>query len=662
MSLKKAFQIMCREFDFTHDCPRFEGNCLQIRREWDGLCLALLSTMREGAKQKRFEMTVKGCKRIFDVACPPCDRGSIAEAKRKWAARVAEDCTYGNSVSLMYSRRLKRVIGELVDGWGAELEGARSGDLDPVMSRDVYVPDRQGCLETTRVRGGTLATSSADCSKDDSLVRVGCAKQKGKYRVVTMQGARVKRVLRPVHTALYNHLSRSGWLVRGDVKKDDFDVIADAAAEAGERVISGDYVSATDLIHLSAVEAVVEVISKDHRLTVEEREVLVGSFRELRWVDKRGELRPIKRGSMMGNLVSFPILCLLNKACHDIAAEEVYGKERRLGRFNGDDCCFPGSPEMYAKWRLVTSIFGFEVNESKTLFSARWIDLNSQVYDQRKRNLIAKPVLSFLRPSPLPGEILSSVLSGIVSFKLPVQKWIVHVLMRHEICLKGDYCLHNIPLFWSRDLVRRAWFRRSVFDGPASVLTNDKRNQIFFRRGGGEWYGSTDVPGHPSRSGDLVLRVEERLDPQVKGPPPRPEFLGVAHELQARAAKSFVDKWEGVKCVPLEKWVDRKAYNLRMRSGNTTLPTTFWIGFRTQWSFLWSRDVYESFPPHMLLDHSAVRRSVYGGSSPYLTLEYISLVRRDTLLYPPPLSQRLSGPRRLGHFPFLEVPSRGLRF
>jgi len=478
-----------------------------------------------------------------------------------------------------------------VSGWGSKLEGERKDGSEAVYvgasdgrERSGYVPDQQGCLETTKLEGGTLATLPEECSLDDGLVRAGVAKTKGKFRTVTMQSARVKRVLRPVHTALYDHLSEFGWLVRGDVKREDFDAVFNDL-KVGEKIISGDYTAATDNIYQEAVLAIVEVLAEEEKLEEEERKVLVGSFTNLRWVSRKGKQWPILRGSMMGNLVSFPILCLLNKACYDISCDIFFGSgARRISRMNGDDCLFAGTQEFFSLWRKVTGTYGLVVNETKTGIEDYWADLNSQPCSRLRKGLNPKPGLSFLRPfRQEPDSILREVWQGIQGLKREVQAWVLNVAMRHEIALR-TMDLSEIPRKTILFLLTKSWFRRARQIGPAPVETVGTR----------------------------------RVPTVTLANPPRPEFYDWVTAESNAQKKKFVQAWTGVglhgtgrdpftgekTAQPEESYILRRAFSEKTK-GIPTLPEKWlWDVGSPSWQFLWPTSMlkhWQTFYPDRIL-------------------------------------------------------------
>nr|UYL95437.1 MAG: RNA-dependent RNA polymerase [Lianyungang Botou tick virus 3] len=604
-ALSKAVFVIFSEFRLQGDLPVPTGeNCLQLRQWWD----EWTSSVHVGGKltrQKKYESTVKGSKRIFDFKCEPCDKRAATLSREAWQKHVATPVTMPPSTWCSDALwLLRKRVRELSAGWGSNLEKSRK-DLDPLVyasqserERGIYVPDQQGCLEVPRLEGGTLAVPSTYVCSDSQLstVRVGVAKTKGKFRTVTMQSAYVKRVLKPVHAALYDHLSSFGWLVRGDVKRDDYDaVISDL--RKGELLISGDYTAATDNIYLEVVTAIVEVLAECPELTEEERKVLVGSFSNLRWISSKGKEHPILRGSMMGNLVSFPLLCLLNKAAFDICCDIFYGAgSHRRGRFNGDDCLFPGTRSFFTLWRTVTGTFGLKVNESKTGISRHWCDLNSQPARVGAKGLNPKPGLSFFRPfRQEPGDILREIWSSVSSFRPSVIAWILNVGMRHEISLR-EICITDIPKRTLRFLFKKSWFRRALQLGPANVLSRGVR----------------------------------RSPPVVVANPPPSRLYAMVSYLDDLSKREVVNSWSGVRFgleggydrgdygdyskfptwgrnhpstgerIPARDWrpyeerIDRKDYYARTK-GIPTEPPPWKLVARTRWQFIWSKPVYDRF-------------------------------------------------------------------
>lgn len=476
-ALNRAITLVGREFSLESSCQvRFRGsNCSALRAEWSSRKATLLCGVPERTSRTLSQM-LKSCDRFFDIECAPCDRVLAAEARAQWQRDVAADPGFDPATPASWSddplgelaRRVRKIVGTQ---WGQRMSEYRAAAL---------VPDQNGCMETPRGVGGTLATAPCEYSPDRYGLRVGVAKTKGKFRVVTMQSAAVKEVLGPVHECLYDFLSRRKWLVRGDLTKEHISFVLDDREPASDEVfVSGDYKAATNNIYLEAVTAIVEVLAECPFLSPEERETLRGSFcaESLHWVSRNGRGHPIRRGSMMGNLVSFPVLCLLNKACFDIVSslrrKRTGVKRYRRPIINGDDIAFAGNAETYDDWVRVTSHYGLVVNAEKTGRSERFIELNSRSFDVAKRRFLRKPVLSALQPLRDPSCLLTRLWDGLRTLSPGSFRWMV-IMLRHDIIRRG-VCLSGIPSRLRRVLVKERWFRSALLNEPRVEETGVKR-------------------------------------------------------------------------------------------------------------------------------------------------------------------------------------------
>lgn len=306
----------------------------------------------------------------------------------------------------------------------------------------------------------------------------------------------------------------------------------------------------------------------------------------------------------MGNLVSFPLLCLLNKASFDIACDvRDRGNRSRIGRFNGDDCIFCGDSEFFGTWQSVTSRYGFIVNTEKTGFSRRWLDLNSQVYDVPGRAMVAKATLGFLRPSRFePGSLLRSVIVGMRGFRNESVKKAL-TMMRHEISLRGVLeDLGSLGPYWRGWLAKKRWFRAAAMLGGAQV----------------------------------IQRGEDREVPNVVGLPPRSRFYDFVSRAAARLQRDNTEKWMGVRVVPVSRKLDRCGYKQAMsRIDPTLLKRRFeWGGVK--WAFVWPKPLYDVVKRFDIFRPSSAE---WCDDHPFLkTTPVIYASPLPIPTYPPPLS------------------------
>lgn len=140
--------------------------------------------------------------------------------------------------------------------------------------------------------------------------------------------------------------------------------------------ISGDYTAATDSIPLEASLALMEGIleSVDHQPT--KRWVLKELSPHLLVYPPKYGLEPVlqESGQLMGSLLSFPLLCLLNDCTAKLA-----GLSRDKYLINGDDILMRGPPETYEKWKNIVSQVGFKLSIGKNYIHPTYGSINSQM-------------------------------------------------------------------------------------------------------------------------------------------------------------------------------------------------------------------------------------------------------------------------------------------
>lgn len=260
-----------------------------------------------------------------------------------------------------------------------------------------------------------------------SPANVACVPDGGKWRIVTINGPD-HNALRPLHQALYDHLSESDWLLRGNAKPSSFPFTG-----KGGVVVSGDYEAATDSIPLHLYQKMLHLVSQTSTEVPSSVWTLAmqESQKDLCWEDKDGAEGPAgakyqvrqRRGQLMGSLLSFPFLCLLN---HLIFRWNT----RRYGSLpvviNGDDIVFQGPEQAFEEWSAGVNRCGLVLSRGKTLVSSRFFTLNStpfKVCDTGRRPVKRMP---FFRSAPylstkregdtacpgLRGRMLSFIVGG----------------------------------------------------------------------------------------------------------------------------------------------------------------------------------------------------------------------------------------------------------
>jgi len=158
--------------------------------------------------------------------------------------------------------------------------------------------------------------------------------------------------------------------------------------------VSGDYESATDLLHPYLSEVANEAICQRLRIPLEDQWVLKQCLtgHELKY-EKKGSLHKQQWGQLMGSPSSFPILCLINLAATKVAYEVYF---RQIGVLkeneycvleelpmcvNGDDILYWSfTDDHYNIWKGVTKQCGLKFSLGKNYTHKRVAIINSELY------------------------------------------------------------------------------------------------------------------------------------------------------------------------------------------------------------------------------------------------------------------------------------------
>jgi len=211
-----------------------------------------------------------------------------------------------------------------------------------------------------------------------------------KVRIISKGPPLTYTALRPIwkfmHSTLRNHKT---FTLIG--KPDSEEVILNLLGkELKDKFIylSGDYKAATDNIRSWVSNVVAEAISDEIGLTDSEKELFVRALTE-HWFDLGDgetfeDMKEQKSGQLMGSIVSFPILCIINASMCRWAMELAEGKVKRLHHcalgVNGDDVILKSHESVYGFWHKITSFVGLEESIGKTFQSRKFLNINSKTY------------------------------------------------------------------------------------------------------------------------------------------------------------------------------------------------------------------------------------------------------------------------------------------
>jgi len=275
---------------------------------------------------------------------------------RGWARKV-ETATVGVSSCLESGRRFGGARGQLMPGMGWFDRKEFCAVLMDRYSR--FVPNVE-------------------------RVKVALAPCDGKTRIVTVNSVDMACLV-PYHKLVYDWISRMEWCLRGEAKASRF---SDFVSVPGEVMVSGDYESATDNLNQETGRHFMNVINRRCRFVpLHVRDAALRTFSPKMYAVGKAEVE-VKRGQLMGNSMSFPLLCLQN-----YLAFKFIIKRRVPVKINGDDIVFRARPEEVAEWFAGVQSLGLTLSLGKTLTDQRAFSLNSTFFVAGRKKVRMAPVV-----------------------------------------------------------------------------------------------------------------------------------------------------------------------------------------------------------------------------------------------------------------------------
>jgi hypothetical protein len=159
----------------------------------------------------------------------------------------------------------------------------------------------------------------------------------------------------------------------------------------GEFFCSADYKNATNEMMSWASETVVHAISNEIALPTEERKLFLKAMtRHVLEHPETGELKPQLHGQLMGSVVSFIVLCVVNAAICRTAIETSQGRVGQMSLddcrmlINGDDAVFRVNDIGYRNWERIAAFVGMKPSIGKVYLSKHFLNINSTTFNYRE--------------------------------------------------------------------------------------------------------------------------------------------------------------------------------------------------------------------------------------------------------------------------------------
>lgn len=207
--------------------------------------------------------------------------------------------------------------------------------------------------------------------------------------------------LKPLQIAMFKALK--SWQCFEPCWNPDFDPsrIINSGSQKGLSLLSGDYSAATDGLHMdvslvasNALAEFFETIDPQiARLIRWEGGVHTLDYPILSYTDDNGKkvrktFPPViqSNGQLMGSLLSFPILCLVNAftyaRAHNLLLHEL---DRVL--IHGDDICFQSDADSISLWKELANSVGLKPSVGKNYAARDWVSIDSKLFVKKKNKL-----------------------------------------------------------------------------------------------------------------------------------------------------------------------------------------------------------------------------------------------------------------------------------
>jgi hypothetical protein len=214
--------------------------------------------------------------------------------------------------------------------------------------------------------------------------RVSVLEDSGKARTVTIASI-LQLQIAPLHRTLYDALVRTGAVLRGPATPAS---MSGFRFKAGETFVSGDYQAATDNFNQNNTRRLLQLLASTSTHVPPAIWDVAIDFLTSGDLATKSDIFPFLSGQLMGDLLSFPLLCLTNLTGVVAGFGVKYTKgliKDRLLRINGDDIAFRTDPARIPKWTEALPMCGLLLETAKTLIHPVVFTLNSTFFRARQR-------------------------------------------------------------------------------------------------------------------------------------------------------------------------------------------------------------------------------------------------------------------------------------
>jgi hypothetical protein len=214
-----------------------------------------------------------------------------------------------------------------------------------------------------------------------------------KARIITTPEAE-SYCLKPLQMAMFKALQK--WKCFEPCWNPDYDLSQLGPITPDKWLLSGDYSSATDNLNYHASQAVMETLKEEFRDLPHVQD----------WISYEGQKHLVEYGSktgipdvvqengqLMGSLLSFPILSLLNSftICEPLNCD----LESVPALFHGDDIAAQLTSEQISSWKSTAELIGLSLSVGKNYQSKDYVSIDSQLFTRVDKEMIRQKTGKF---------------------------------------------------------------------------------------------------------------------------------------------------------------------------------------------------------------------------------------------------------------------------
>jgi len=232
--------------------------------------------------------------------------------------------------------------------------------------------------------GKLYETVVADALLEEPKVKPVGLKEALKIRCISKGPALTYMALKPLQKFMWKVLSKhvSARLIGQPVNADYLQEVLGKKLDDSQKYLSVDYSDATNQMYKWVSEELIVLISDKLNLSADERVLFKKGLVDHLIQMPDGTFKQQTRGQLMGSVVSFPLLCIVNMTILRMTKEYEMGRRltcRQAGlAVNGDDGVIRTTPEGKAFWERLASFVGLKPSVGKVYYSSHFLNMNSR--------------------------------------------------------------------------------------------------------------------------------------------------------------------------------------------------------------------------------------------------------------------------------------------